>query len=124
MKSILILVAVLVVAAPTAKANGRDFSGKQLYSDCKALLVVFHGTATPGQVMDGGWCGGYLHGFNAGFGSGTPNGTDIYCDPADLSLDTQAKIYIAFMDKHPELFAKSDGVGVFLAMREAFPCKR
>jgi len=92
MNRILILIGALALAVQAANAQGRDFSGKQLYSDCKALLVVVHGSPTLGEITDAGYCAGFLHGFNSGFASATLKGTDIYCDPAGLSLDTQAQI--------------------------------
>jgi len=34
------------------------------------------------------------------------------------------RLYVAFMDKHPELLDKLDGVGVSFVMQDAFPCKK
>jgi hypothetical protein len=94
--------------------------GSALYSQCKTHIALIEKTKEidTGSAVDAGVCIGFLTGFveaaRERFG---------FC-VKDTTINTLARVYVAYMDKNPKLFDENEGITVSLALVDAYPCPK
>ena len=105
---------ILALALQTSADMNR---GSALYAQCKIFVTMADTSQMNGTtpMLDAGTCLGYLSGFAD---AGTVAGS--FCVKG--TTGTLARVYIAYMDKHPTLFDSDREVGVGLALKDAYPC--
>lgn len=90
-----------------------------LYSSCKAAIRLMDDPSRV-TVVDAHMsieCATYLSGFLDGTSINKP-----FCDN-DPTLATVARVYVAYMDKHPTKMELSRGQALFDSLRDAYPCR-
>lgn len=48
--------------------------------------------------------------------------TNQLCTQKTPSIESIVRMYVAYMDKHPKMFAEERAEGVLNAFRDAYPC--
>ena len=92
--------------------------GSDLTRDCKAWLALTDESRElkEDEVYGAGACQGYIDGLTAGLISMRSS-----C-PEGATLGTLIRVYLVFIDKHPQLLDASANAGFFGAMKESYPC--
>lgn len=112
--------ALLLLLAPQPAASpGLQADTAELYQSCKAYTRVQEHENSHEDVYMAGYCSGYIKGYFAGVA--LLDGDRIVC-ASQASLPTLARVYTAYLDRHPRLFDQQPEVSFFGAMIESYPC--
>jgi hypothetical protein len=109
------------VADATAQPANMDNSANGVYAGCKMFA---QGQPTPNAqlAMMGNYCSGVLHGL-AGMGQYVTVPEWISCVPSESSTSQLARVFIKFVDEHPERMHQDFRVLTLESFHYAFPCK-
>src|SRR5262245_3291613 len=128
MKQILlmaVLFSVLPVSLNAQSTPPQTYPATRLVSDCTTMLSVLAGKTSSDpnksfqQILDTGMCGGYLRGFAD---SHSLLGDRSFCVPTQATTEQLGKVFLKYMDQHPEDLHRDAGAMVAAALRNAFPC--
>jgi hypothetical protein len=111
---ILLVSALLLAVAPVIQSDT-----SHLYESCKAYVRIQDDVKQLHDVEIAPYCLGYSQGYFAGVSAFS--GEHPIC-AAGSNFGTMARVYAAYMDRHPRLFDEREEVGFRLAMLDAYPC--
>lgn len=125
-----------------AASKSTSLTGKNLVDSCKIAIKVLDGDHKLFQDKkssnDAMFCLGVVDGFSAGHMAssvitymnkhGTYKGIlmkkhgILFCPPRGSTNEQKARIIVKYFDKHPDLLKKAYEVGVYRALKQAYPC--
>ena len=91
--------------------------GSALYASCQATISIADAPSAVHDYQASAKCLAYLDGFTDGLNFTT----NVVCVEG-ASLGTLARIYVAYMQKHPKMMDDSKSIGVTLALVDSYPC--
>ena len=135
MKPTLIAVAVLLSLALTAGAGAQTTTGAEIISKCnQAVRDVDNDTSTdkpPVKSFDVGFCFGFMDGANsahqiwaASDKTNHRNHAMSYCFPDSVTNGQMLRVFVKYLDEHPQDLHEPAALLYIEAMRKAFPCGR
>jgi len=109
----------LALAVPSQIApNDNPPQGAYLFHACKAATrQMDHPDDPSANTVEAVVCISYFEGFIDGK-SATGHGPCL----GSASYEAVVRVYVAYMEKHPEVMNKDNRVGVILALGGAYPC--
>ena len=117
------MLAPLLVLAMAAQVRA-DLSpidrGSDLFQKCQTDVRMTdnqNAGATSVDYQQAAACIAYIDGFTDGLQDGS------YC-VIGASLGTLARVYVAYMGKHPKLLDEYKSIGLVEALRDAYPCPK
>ena len=129
------LLGLLVLAAPAAETGAAwyrgGFTGEEILDHCKESL-----NTDPDKDFNRGICAGFIDGFSAGhhmaetyhaFHHRDEKLEDIYghlCVPDTTSRGQMARVFVQFLQSHPEKLKLPAALLIEDALREAYPCPK
>lgn len=125
-----------------ANAGSEAFSGNEMLVKCRAALVVIEkGEQAPlptTEIIDAGVCVQYILGYIDGHNNaawiaamkqkkGNAAKSDIrgnssFCVPDNITRPQILRIYVKYLDNHPELLHYGAGSLLSFALAESFSC--
>jgi hypothetical protein len=135
MKATLIAVAVLLCLALSACAGAQTTTGADIISKCKqAVRDVDNDTSVdkpPVKSFDVGFCFGFIDGANsaqqvwaASDKANHRNHAMSYCFPDAVTNGEMLRVFVKYLDAHPEVLHEPAALLYIEAMRKAFPCEK
>jgi Rap1a immunity proteins len=117
----------LVIGLFTAPICARADSAEEMVSNCRdvaAAKVLSDGTVMVPQDFDSGMCWGAFTSFNKATHIVDEKRKPFFgiCYPPDVSISQEIKVFLAYVDKHPEKLNEDYFFVALTANREAFPC--
>jgi len=98
-------------AQPEPISKEYIISGAYLFHQCKAVALEH---PTPSESTQSLLCMAYIAGY-----------TDADHDEcAVVPYSEMARVYVAYMRKHPDMMKANKDVGLLLALVEAYPCHK
>jgi len=129
------LVAVLMLAVPAADAAGAwyrgGFTGEEILEHCRQSL-----NTDAVKDFNRGICAGFIDGFTAGhyiaetyhaFHHRDEKLEDIYghlCVPETTSRGQMARVFVQFLQAHPDKLKLPAALLIEDALRESYPCPK
>jgi Rap1a immunity proteins len=123
MKALVLVLLFSSVFCVTTKAQ--TATGEQVQSRCKGLV----GAANSAETFAGGFCAGFVEGVidsqymreaaDSGLG---PSNIPRYCIPQEATYDQIVKVFVKYLDEHPELLHKPACSLLIASWVKAFPC--
>ena len=104
----------LVMAAQTTPADPRD-RGSALFNNCQINVKMTPEDTLP-NYQAAAACTAYIDGYTDGIETGK------YFCVGGATLGTLARVYVAYMEKHPKLMDIYKSEVLFLALLESYPC--
>jgi Rap1a immunity proteins len=106
-------------------AHAADGEAVQFVERCKAAITYADSVAPNSVVaMNIGFCFGVIDGVRgANFYHKEAKSTAAFCEPANLKNDDLAKVFVAMVDKNPDLKELRGSLAVLVSLKRAFPCK-
>ena len=121
MKPTLLLVVLLVTAAPIAVAGQDDaFTGHTLLTRCESFVEAMgDASLTRGEWFSAGVCTGLVRAASV---TAAVSQAINFCVPDPQNIDEQVHVVIQFLNDHPEKLDEPDFALVLEALGAAFPC--
>lgn len=119
--SVMLFSAAVGVRGQNQRIDKRD-SGSTLYQACQAE-IRFMGTTDDHNEFDktdSFRCIGYLEGFVDAYSQVQPQ---QFCT-ANATFEKIALAYLNYMHRHPKLMDTYRATGVYLALKDAYPCPK
>jgi hypothetical protein len=122
----LAIVAFVVLASLAGSAMCKDFgpvsfSGNEVLEPCRRL-AMFKDPISTSDALFVGDCAGMTRTLVA-IGSYLPPHTR-FCVPGAVTFQQASKVFVAFLDAHPERLQELSTVLAMVAFRAAWPCDR
>jgi hypothetical protein len=128
MRRILFTLTLIVVATVSLQAQSQDAktSATQLVEDCSNFKLSVESSKQGPRISDlnptfffsSGECAGYMWAimdFNPAI--------KWYCAPEGVTLGQLIKVFLKYMDEHPEQLHEDASLMLLRSLRKAFPCK-
>jgi hypothetical protein len=111
-----------MLGSSVAMAEGRD--GNELLTQCQSYIKMIDGERNY-TYIDAGACGGFIQGFNGAvqFYSEVLKKDDKYCIPDGVTNAQLGRIVVKYLKDNPKELNESRVTLVWLALRDAYPCK-
>ena len=120
MKPTVLLVVLLVTAAPAAVASQDAFTGRSLLTRYEWFVEAMgDGSLTRGEWFDAGVCTGIVR---AASFTAEVSQTFSLCVPDPRNIEEQVLVVIQYLNDHPEKLDEPDLALVLQALGDAFPC--
>lgn len=135
MKIILIAVVIPLCLMVSASAHAQTTTGADIVSKCKqAVRDVDNDTSAdkpPVKSFDVGFCFGFIDGANsaqqvwaASDRTNHRNHPMGYCFPDAVTNGQMLRVFVKYLDEHPQDLHEPAALLYIEAMRRAFPCGR
>lgn len=102
--------------------NAAAMSGNDVINECAVLMDI--DKATEDQLLPAMRCAGFVSGLDDGIA--LMQGLlrhNVYCRPeAGLELQQTLRIFLKWLEEHPEALHETARILFLSAMKEAFPC--
>lgn len=125
MKTGLMAVAVVgVLGCGAAMAEGGD--GNELLGQCQYYIkLVDGGTVRTDAHFDAGECGGFVDGVVTStiFYSDDLNKDGKFCVPGTATHSQMVRVVVKYLKDNPKMLNKERTGLVWLALKDAYPCK-
>ncbi len=121
-----IALAVLLFSVFCVNCHAQTTTGEEIQSKCKGLLNRVETAA-----FAGGFCAGFIDGVLNEHSMWEAN--DIshkraheykFCFPDNITNDQIMKVFVKYLDDHPEELHKPAAVLLVESMEKAFPCQK
>jgi Ssp1 endopeptidase immunity protein Rap1a len=109
-----------------ALAATEGLDGNTSLEICKdALKYVEDQELTNQEKINGSYCGGFLLGFyESHLIEQEKLKPKLYCMPNDLKTEQLNRIFVSFLEQHPERLKEESAVLLFDTFKKAYPCKK
>jgi len=129
-KSLLRLLAAIVLGgAIMSEAFGLG-PAEKLRKFCEAAVKCDTTNPSPScnsvDYQEGTACATYIDGFLAGHNLGTAAAADSstrICVPNDATISQLARVFVKYVNDHPEQLHQPDWAVLYVALKNAFPCE-
>lgn len=111
-------VPILIFVLGTGQDAGHPMTGDELVQACRASVRILNGEGREGDTLNAHFCASFVEGFI----SGLHVSDDKVCVRSEDNRATLVKVYVAYMDKNPRLLDSTADVGLYLALKEGYPC--
>ena len=117
--SIFVFLLVLVSMFPSeVKADGNKF-----LTPCRQALQFLEGESAEANYLDAGLCAGFVYGVGELYRDLQHLTVDLtICIPSEVSRAQFLRVFVAFLDAHPEKLHKDELRLITEAFLEAWPC--
>jgi len=115
----------LVLSNFVGIAHGSDVEAARVVEHCRSA-ITFSGSQTPDPAvaMNIGFCFGLMDGVRgANFYLRKAKSEVAFCEPPTLKNDDLATVFVAMVDKNPQLRELRGSLAVLVALSKTFPCK-
>lgn len=102
------------------------FDGNELLLECQYFIkLVDGGTVKTDALFDGGTCGGFVQGVSnaTSLYSDALSKEDKFCVDDGVTYAQLVRVVVKFLKDNPKQLNKDRTVLVWLALKDAFPCK-
>jgi hypothetical protein len=115
--------ALLVTLLTTLGIPEKPFDGNGLLARCTTVIDPSDQTDRL-AFADAASCFAFIRGFLNGHTAAVKLGSaePLICAPGKLSVLEARRVVVEYLEDHPEKLHEPDGVLVYYALREAFPC--
>jgi hypothetical protein len=125
---LLILLLLCTLSSPAALVVHKD--AKELRDSCREVVAIIDippGHATVGGGIEGGICLGFIQGVVDGFAVAAGRGWEVptslkACVPEKASTDELIRVFLKYIDGHPENLSYAAADVVWQAMIASYPC--
>ena len=126
-----LLILALLLGSSVGLAEENQWDGNHLLARCrKTVQMMEKESNVPGNATDNSFEAGYCVGFVTGAIAGYEDvyrcvngGKPVECLHYGVTTEQRIRVVVKWMDSHPEKLHEDAYRLVFLALKEAFPCK-
>ena len=117
-KSLVVMILILSVQPGISKAEFGD--GNHMLKACVASIASIEGRDS--NPVLAAQCLGFVHAAKSILAFWEYDETGYVCIPESVSNGQVIRVYVKWMNEHPETLHELDAFLFFSAMRESFPC--
>lgn len=100
--------------------------GKTSLEICRdAIKYVENQELTNQEKINGSYCGGFLLGFyESHLIEQEMTKPKLYCIPNDIKTEQLNRIFVKFLEEHPERLSEETAALLYDSLKTAFPCRK